>query len=351
MPLTSMFVDCETVLERGSMVVMSNRPRRSPKSASVTSPGVRGLLTCGFTLATLTAATFNTPVAAADTPNTDICDPSSDYYIGGALCSTPTPAPSSGGSGGGISDAISGFFDDWGGILFFGAIAAFVAWVVIAVRRDSAAEKEQRAAATHARGRQIAEQHHAEQVQRAHAETAAAVPPREVWDPMNMGAVPPTPEPVIPAPPSTDPADLQRYNAFDAVTPWEAGTAFAAVVSRDGSLARATAAWLTAAQEAGLGELDEDGTFTPSAVLTNVRYIDGGDVEFVVQPGGLHIAETQLDKALRYLVVEARVESASPFVREAATGRYCSTLTNRVEEKSAPAPEAAPVAGPESWEW
>ncbi|MBF6387108.1 hypothetical protein IU444_23565 [Nocardia farcinica] len=330
---------------------MSNRPRRSPKSASVTSPGVRGLLTCGFTLATLTAATFNTPVAAADTPNTDICDPSSDYYIGGALCSTPTPAPSSGGSGGGISDAISGFFDDWGGILFFGAIAAFVAWVVIAVRRDSAAEKEQRAAATHARGRQIAEQHHAEQVQRAHAETAAAVPPREVWDPMNMGAVPPTPEPVIPAPPSTDPADLQRYNAFDAVTPWEAGTAFAAVVSRDGSLARATAAWLTAAQEAGLGELDEDGTFTPSAVLTNVRYIDGGDVEFVVQPGGLHIAETQLDKALRYLVVEARVESASPFVREAATGRYCSTLTNRVEEKSAPAPEAAPVAGPESWEW
>ncbi len=346
-----MFVDCETVLERGSMVVMSNRPRRSPKSASVTSPGVRGLLTCGFTLATLTAATFNTPVAAADTPNTDICDPSSDYYIGGALCSTPTPAPSSGGSGGGISDAISGFFDDWGGILFFGAIAAFVAWVVIAVRRDSAAEKEQRAAATHARGRQIAEQHHAEQVQRAHAETAAAVPPREVWDPMNMGAVPPTPEPVIPAPPSTDPADLQRYNAFDAVTPWEAGTAFAAVVSRDGSLARATAAWLTAAQEAGLGELDEDGTFTPSAVLTNVRYIDGGDVEFVVQPGGLHIAETQLDKALRYLVVEARVESASPFVREAATGRYCSTLTNRVEEKSAPAPEAAPVAGPESWEW
>ncbi|WP_157929415.1 hypothetical protein [Mycobacteroides abscessus] len=329
---------------------MIKRPGRSPKNASVTSPARVGLLTCGFTLATLTAATFNTPVAAADP--VDICDPSDPYYIGGALCNTPTPAPSSGGSsgGGGISDAISGFFDDWGGILFFGAIAAFVAWVVIAVRRDSAAEKEQRAAATHARGRQIAEQYHAEQVQRAHAEAAAAVPPREVWDPMNMGAVPPPVEPVIPAPPSTDPADLQRYNAFGAVTPWTQGTAFATVVDRDGNLARATAAWLTAAQEAGLGEVDEAGTFTPSAVLTNVRY-DDGDVELVVQPAGLHVAEKQLDKALPYLVVAARVESASPFVREAATGRYVTTLTNAVREKSVPAPEAAPVNDPSSWEW
>lgn len=316
----------------------------------VTSLGVRGLLTCGFTLVTLAAAALNTPVASANTPNTDICDPASDYYIGGALCSTPTPAPSSGGSSGGIGDAVSDFIGSpLGTLLFFGGIAAVIAWVVIASRRESAEEKAKRNAAELARGRALAEQHHLEQVQRAHAEAAAAIPPREEWDPMNMGAVPPPVEPVIPAPPSTDPIDLRRYTVFGAVTPWETGTAFAAVVDRDGNLARATAAWVTAAQEAGLGELDEDGTFTPSAVLTNVRY-DGGDVELVVQPAGLHIAEKQLDKALQYLVVAARVERATPFVREAATGRYVTTLTNRVEE-AAPAPEAAPVAGPESWEW
>ncbi|WP_131811430.1 hypothetical protein [Mycolicibacterium fortuitum] len=332
---------------------MIKRLHRSPKSASVTSPARVSLLTCGFILATLTAATLNTPGAAADTPNTDICDPSSDYYIGGALCddASTTTAPSSGtSSGSSIGDWVSDFANSpAGALLFFGGIAAVITWVVIAVRRDSAAEKEQRAAATHARGRQIAERWHAEQVQRAHAEAAAAVPPREVWDPMNMGAVPPTPEPVIPAPPSTDPADLQRYNAFDAVTPWEAGTAFAAVVSRDGNLARATAAWLTAAQAAGLGEVDEAGTFTPSAVLTNVRYIDGGDVELVVQPAGLHVAEKQLDKVLPYLVVEARVESASPFVREAATGRYVTALTNRVETEQAPAPAAE--SSIDIWKW
>ncbi|MFV1360720.1 hypothetical protein ABFV47_27245 [Mycolicibacterium fortuitum] len=350
MALTSAFADCGTVLERCTLVNMINRPAPSSRRASVTSPGVRGLLTSGFTLVTLATAALNTPVAHAEQPNTDICDPSSDYYIGGALCGTPTPAPSSGGSGGGFSNAVSDFIGSpLGTLLFFGGIAAFIGWVVIASRRDTAEEKEKRNAAELARGRAIAEQHHLEQVQQAHAEAAAAIPPREEWDPMNMGAVPPTPEPVIPAPPSTDPIDLQRYTVFGAVTPWETGTAFAAVVSRDGSLARATAAWLTAAQAAGLGEVDEAGTFTPSATLTNVRY-DDGDVEFVVQPAGLHVAEKQLDKALPYLVVEARVERATPFVREAATGRYVTTLTNRVEE-AAPAPEAAPVAGPESWEW
>ncbi|WP_142927388.1 hypothetical protein [Mycobacterium marinum] len=256
---------------------------------------------------------------------------------------TPTPAPSSGGSG-------SSFFDDWGGLLFAAGIVAFVAWVVIVNRRDTAEEKQKRAAATQARGRQIAEAAHAAAVQRAHAEAAAQMPPREVYDPMNMGAVPPPVEPVIPAPPSTDPIDLRRYTVFGAVTPWETGTAFAAVVSRDGSLARATAAWLTAAQEAGLGEVDEDGAFIPSATLTNVRY-DDGDVEFVVQPAGLHVAEKQLDKALPYLVVEARVERATLFVREAATGRYVTTLTNAVREQSTPAPETAPVNDPSSWEW
>ncbi len=328
---------------------MINRPGRSPRSRSVTSPARVSLLTCGFTLATLALVPPNTPVAAAEpVVRCRTREGGGDY-----TCITETPTPTTGTTGSGSSESggLGAWFSEHAGVILFVIAVAAVIAIAAAVKSGTSKDKAAASEADLARGRAIAQSAHAAAVQRAHAEAAAQMPPREVWDPMNMGAVPPTPEPVIPAPPSTDPTDLQRYNAFGAVTPWEAGTAFAAVVNRDGNLSRATAAWLTAAQEAGLGELDEDGTFTPSAVLTNVRYIDGGDVEFVVQPGGLHIAETQLDKALRYLVVEARVESASPFVREAATGRYCSTLTNRVEEKSAPAPEAAPVAGPESWEW
>lgn len=351
MALTSTFTDCATVLERGSMVGMINRLHRSSKSASVTSPARVGLLTCGFTLATLATAALNTPVARADAADPD-CEGLSDNLR--RLCdianTPPTPTPSTDGSSGGIGDWFSSFFEDWGAFLFFGGLVAFIVWVVIVNRRDTAEEKAKKQAAELARGRAIAQAAHADAVRRAHAEAAAQIPPREEWDPMNMGALPPTPEPVIPVPPSTDPTDLQRYTAFGAVTPWEAGTAFAAVVSRDGSLARATAAWLTAAQAAGLGELDEDGAFTPSAVLTNVRYIDGGDVELVVQPAGLHIAEKQLDKALPYLVVEARVESASPFVREAATGRYMTTLTNRVEAEQ-PAAAATDQPSIDIWKW
>lgn len=326
---------------------MINRPGRSPRTLSVTSPAHVSLLTCGFTLATVTVATLNTSVAHADAADPD-CEGLSDNLR--RLCdianTPPTPAPSSGGSGGGFS--VSEWVSDHAGLIML--IAAGIAiWITIAAVRESAEEKEQKAAAQAARGRALAEQHHARAVQRAHEDAAAQVPPREAWDPMNMGAVPPAPEPVIPAPPSTDPADLQRYTAFGAVTPWEAGTAFAAVVSRDGSLLRATAAWLTAAQEAGLGEVDEDGTFTPSAVLTNVRY-DDGDVELVVQPAGLHIAERQLDKALPFLVVEARVERATPFVREAATGRYVTRLTNVVHEQPAPA-SAADEPSIDIWKW
>ncbi|MBE5488544.1 hypothetical protein E3G71_001045 [Mycobacteroides abscessus] len=336
MALTSVFSDCATVLERCKLVNMSNRPRRSTKSESVTSPARVSLLTCGFTLGLLALVPPNTAYAW-DCPGVteaqiEICEREGQQ--------TPAHTHSSG----------SSFFDDWGGLLFAAGIIAFIAWVVIANRRESAEKKAEKRAGELARGRAIAEQHHARAVQRAHEEAAAQVPPREVYDPMNMGAVPPPVEPVIPAPPSTDPVDLQRYTVFGAVTPWEAGTAFAAVVPRDGSLSRATAAWLTAAQEAGLGETDEAGTFTPSAVLTNVRYIDG-DVELVVQPAGLHIAEKALDRALPFLVVEARVERATPFVREAATGRYVTTLTNVAREQSAPAPEAAPANDPTQWEW
>lgn len=345
MALTSAFSDCETVLERGSMVVMNKRANQRPQGRSVTSPARVRLLTCGFTLGLLALVPPNT--AAAD----PIVRCRTDEGGGTYTCVTETPAPTTGSTGSSSSGSgLGSWFSEHAGAFVF--VLAVIAVIVIVAVVKSSTTKDKAAAseAELARGRQIAQAAHAAAVQRAHAEAAAAIPPREAYDPMNMGAVPPTPEPVIPAPPSTDPIDLQRYTVFGAVTPWEAGTAFAAVVPRDGSLSRATAAWLTAAQEAGLGETDEAGTFTPSAVLTNVRYIDG-DVELVVQPAGLHIAEKALDRALPFLVVEARVERATPFVREAATGRYVTTLTNVVREQSAPAPEAAPANDPTQWEW
>lgn len=330
MALTSTFTDCATVLERCKLVNMIKRPGRSPKNASVTSPARVGLLTCGFTLATLTAATFNTPVAAADP--VDICDPSDPYYIGGALCNTPTPAPSSGGSsgGGGISDAISDFFDDWGALLLFGGIAAFVAWVVIASRRDSAEEKQKKAAAQAAHGRALAEQHHARAVQRAHAEAAAQVPDRSVYDPHGVGlAPPPMPAPkVAPAPP-TSPTDLARYAAFGDVVPWIEGSALAAVTAPNGDRSRAEAAFAEAVRTAGLGTTDEDGTFIPDATLASVNaYLDGsGDVEFVAQPRDLTIGEKQLAKITHFLLLTARVASAGPWEREVETGRYMIRLS------------------------
>ncbi|WP_157932177.1 hypothetical protein [Mycobacteroides abscessus] len=327
---------------------MINRLHRSPNSASVTSPGVRSRLTCGFTLATLSVATLNTAVAAADpVVRCRTLEGGGDY-----VCVTETPtAPATTGSTGTSSGAgLGDWFSEHAGVILF--VIAVVAVIAIAAAVKSGTSKDKAAAseADLARGRAIAQSAHAAAVQRAYAEAAAQAPPREQWDPMNMGAVPPTPEPVIPAPPSTDPDDLKRYSVFNAAVPWTPGTAFAAVVDRNGNLARATAAWLTAAQEAGLGELDEAGTFTPSAVLTNVRYIDGGDVELVVQPAGLHIAEKALDKALPYLVVEARVERATSFAREAATGRYVTKLTNRVEpeQAAAAATDQPPI---DIWKW
>lgn len=324
---------------------MSKRPRRSTKSESVTSPARVSLLTCGFTLGLL----------ALVPPNTAFAEPivrcRTDEGGGTYTCVTETPAPTTGSTGGGNGGSLGSWFSEHAGALVFVLAVVAVITIVAMVKAGTATDKRTASEAELARGRQIAQAAHTAAVQRAHAEAAAAIPPREEWDPMNMGVQRPNVEVPTPTAPPTDPDDLKRYAVFDAAVPWTPGTAFAAVVDRDGNLARATAAWLTAAQAAGLGEMDEAGAFTPSATLTNVRYDDGGDVEFVVQPAGLHIAEKALDKMLPYLVVEARVESASAFVREAATGRYVTTLTNCVEEKPAPAPEAAPAADPSQWEW
>lgn len=285
----------------------------------VTSLGVRGLLTSGFTLGVLALVTPNTAYAW-DCPGVteaqiEICEREGRQ--------TPTPAPSSGGSG-------SSFFDDWGGLLFAAGIIAFIAWVVIANRRDTAEEKQTRAAAELARGRAIADQHHAAAVQRAQAEAAAQVPPREVWDPHGVGlAPPPMPAPKVPPAPPTSPTDLARYASFNAVVPWVEGSALAAVTAPNGDRSKAEAAFAEAVRTANLGTTDENGNFIPDATLASVRaYLDGsGDVEFVAQPRDLTIGEKQLARVTPLLLLTARVASAGNWEREVETGRYMLRLS------------------------
>lgn len=307
---------------------MIHRPAPSSRSRSVTSPARVGLLTCGFTLATLTVATFNTSVAAADTPNTDCVGLSDNLQ---RLCNVvntpPTPAPSSGGSGGGFS--LSGFVSDHAGWIML--IAAGIAiWITIAAVRESAEEKEQRAAGELARGRQIAEAAHATAVQRAHEEAAAQVPPREQWDPHGVGlAPPPMPAPKLPPAPPTSPTDLARYAAFGDVVPWIEGSALAAVTAPNGDRSRAEAAFAEAVRTADLGTTDENGAFIPDATLSSVRaYLDGsGDVELVAQPRDITIGEKELAKVTHYLLLTARVAGAGPWEREVETGRYMIRLS------------------------
>lgn len=335
---------------------MINRLHRSLRTLSVTSPARVGLLTSGFTLATLAVATLNTPVAAASTDPDCPRDHSEAFR---ALCdlgeTTPTPAPSTGGSsGGGVSAWFSSFFDNWGAFLFFGGLVAFIAWVVIANRRDSAAEKEQRAAGELARGRQIAQAAHAAAVQQAHAEAAAQVPPRESYDPHGVGlAPPPMPAPKIPPAPPTSPMDLARYASFNDVVPWIEGSALAAVTAPNGDRSRAEAAFAEAVRTADLGTTDENGNFIPDATLSSVNaWLDGsGDVEFVAQPRDLTIGEKQLAKITHYLLLTARVASAGPWEREVETGRYTirlsmnASVAEQQEQKPAPA-ESGPRIDP-----
>ncbi|EUA41991.1 hypothetical protein I549_0225 [Mycobacterium avium subsp. avium 2285 (R)] len=265
------------------------------------------------------------------------CDGGADRDLRAGGRQTPTPAPSSGGSG-------SSFFDDWGGLLFAAGIIAFIAWVVIANLRESAADKEQRAAGELARGRAIAEQHHARAVQRAHAEAAAQVPDRTVYDPHGVGlAPPPMPEPKIPAAPATTPEDLQRYASFNAVVPWREGSALAAVTAPNGDRSKAEAAFAEAVRTAGLGTTDENGNFIPDAALASVNaYLDGsGDVEFVVRTRDITIGEKELAKVTHYLLLTARVAGAGPWEREVATGRY--TIRLSMNAKAAQQQEQKPA--------
>lgn len=342
MALTSTFVDCATVLERGSMVGMTNRPRRSPKSPRVTSPGVRSALTCGFTLAALGVATLNTAVAAAEPVVRCRTDEGGGTYT--CVTETPTPAPA---STSGSSAGLGAWFSDHAGTFIFVLAVVAVIAIVAMVKSGTAKDKRTVSDAELARGLQIAEAAHATAVQQAHADAAAAAPPREVWDPHGVGlAPPPMPAPKIPPAPPTSPADLARYSTFNAVVPWVEGTALAAVTAPNGDRSRAEAAFAEAVRTANVGTTDEAGNFIPDATLASVRaYLDGsGDVEFVAQPRDLTIGEKQLARVTPLLLLTARVASAGNWEREVETGRYMLRLSMNAkaaqqQEQKPPEPE------------
>ncbi|MDO3352102.1 hypothetical protein [Mycobacteroides abscessus] len=324
---------------------MINRPRRSPRSRSVTSLGVRGLLASGFTLATLTAATLNTAVASAD----PVVRCRTLEGGGTYTCITETPTPTTGTTGTSSGSGIGDWFSEHvGTVMFVIAVAAVIA-IVAAVKSGTSKDKAAASEADLARGRAIAQSAHAAAVRRAHAEAAAQVPPREVWDPHGVGlAPPPMPAPKISAAPATTPEDLQRYATFGWAVPWIPGTAFAAAVSRSGDISRIEQVWVDACRLAGLGDTDEQGAFIPAATVVRVNGIEGsGDAWVAVDTRDYTVGAKQLDSVRDHLLRTARVESASPFQRDAARDWFITVLSmDAPAPPQATAPAAEEVQGP-----
>ncbi|WP_131805684.1 hypothetical protein [Mycobacteroides abscessus] len=326
---------------------MTKRSRRTAQSPSVTSPARVGLLTCGFTLATVTVATLNTPVAAAEPViRCRTLEGGGDY-----TCVTETPtAPATTGSTGSSSSGggLGPWFSEHAGVILF--VIAVIAVITIAAVVKSGTSKDKAAAseAELARGQQIAQAAHAGAVQRAHEEAAAQIPPREVYDPHGVGlAPPPMPQPKIPAAPATTPEDLQRYATFGWAVPWTPGTAFAAAVSRSGNISRIEQAWVDACRLAGLGDTDEQGVFTPAAIVVRVNGIEGsGDAWVAVDTRDYTVGAKQLDSVRDHLLRTARVESATPFQRDAARDWFITVLSMDAPAATQATAPAEEVQGP-----
>lgn len=153
------------------------------------------------------------------------------------------------------------------------------------------------------------------------------------------------------------PADLQRYAAFQWAVPHVPGTAFGNLVTRDGGTSRVHAAWTEAAELARLGHWDEDGGFTPAATVINVNgYADDtGDLELSVDTRDYTVGEKELNRVLEHLTRTARVETASPFTRDAVRDWHVTRLSMtpaEVQQQQAAAPEQPAAPDPAAgWEW
>ncbi|WP_081618281.1 hypothetical protein [Mycobacterium sp. 155] len=153
------------------------------------------------------------------------------------------------------------------------------------------------------------------------------------------------------------PEDLRRYADFGWAVPWQQGTAFGNLVTRDGDTSRVYAAWAEACQLARLGHWDEAGTFTPAAAVVNVNGYsddDTGDLELAVNTADYTVGARELNRVLEHLVRTARVETASDFTRDAVRDWHVTRLSmipKQQQAAPAPEPEASvpdPAAG---WEW
>ncbi|SRX96084.1 hypothetical protein MSP7336_04359 [Mycobacterium shimoidei] len=291
-----------------------------------------GRFTAALTLAVTAAACGTAAPAAADPTGcenpspamAEFCKGIEDLKGLGTTTPAPTTAPSSGSGGDWVSDHA---------VWIVVIVGGLIAWAVIAGLRSETADKEKDAAgadaATLARGRAIAADHHAVQVQAARELAAEQMPDPSVYDPDGIGlAPPPMPQPELPAAPPMSDEDLQRYATFGAYVPWETGTAFAQAITRSGDDAPIRSAWLQACQLAGLGETNpETGTFTPAATVAWIAAVGDGDVEISVDTRDYSIGATQLDRVRPHLERTARVESASPFQRDAARDWFTTRLS------------------------
>ncbi|MDO3110483.1 hypothetical protein [Mycobacteroides abscessus] len=251
------------------------------------------------------------------------------------------------------------------GLLVIGAFVVACVVVLAAIGSIAGASDEKKTserkqvADSHLdRGRKVVEDWWAAQM--AAARATIPVPDPRAYDPDGIGLAPPRmPEPVMPERPPMSDADLIRYADFGAMIPWTPGTAFASVVSRNGSLNPARTAWFEATRAARFGDFDEEDTFTPAATLARVEQPQNGeDVALIVEPRDIFVTEQALNKTLPFLVKTARVLSASPFIRDHGTGNYRTVLTNNgapaqqvstaSPRQSQPAP-AAPYNDDDDW--
>lgn len=158
------------------------------------------------------------------------------------------------------------------------------------------------------------------------------------------------------APDAQSPEDLQRYAAFHWAVPWQPGTAFGNLVDRRGSYPRLNAAWIQACELARLGHWDDEGVFTPAAVIANVNgYGDSGDLELSVNTADYTVGERELNRVREHLVRTARVETASPFTRNAVKDWHVTRLSmNAPQAVPDQAPQQEAPAPPDptlNWEW
>ncbi|GAB19440.1 hypothetical protein GOEFS_086_00090 [Gordonia effusa NBRC 100432] len=331
------------------MVAMTHRIHRSSRRTSVTSPGVRGLLTSAFTVTALALAAPNTAYAA----DPDCAELSENLR---RLCDSAEGvetawregAESSGGSSG-----LGSWFSDHAGMICLLLGIAIAITVTVTIRKGNAEDREQATAAEAARGRALAAADLARRQTEAEQAALAQLPPRSEFDPLGLGLPAPAVQvPAVTGPP-TDPQDLARYGALGAVVPWTPGTALATVMTRAGSIAPAQRAFAEACELGRLGETDpETGAFTPAASVVRVEPTgDEGDAALVIRPASVLVGGTEIDKVRTLLERTARVRHAGPAARIHASGEWVVVLSNRdlaaLDQNSGPA--ASSDSDDEDW--